>query len=76
MPASKGRFHPPAKVSRIMAQIVGISDTSTSNATTVYGPTCGSGSLLLKVGAAAAAKVTLYGQEKDAATTGLARRRR
>jgi type I restriction enzyme M protein len=36
-------------------------------------PTCGSGSLLLKVGDQATAKVTLYGQEKDAATAGLAR---
>jgi type I restriction enzyme M protein len=42
--------------------------------TTVYDPTCGSGSLLLKVGdAAKTPKVTLYGQEKDAATSGLAR---
>src|SRR6266571_1892383 len=40
---------------------------------TVYDPTCGSGSLLLKVGDQASAKVTLYGQEKDAATAGLAR---
>ena len=36
-------------------------------------PTCGSGSLLLKVGDEATARVTLYGQEKDAATSGLAR---
>ncbi|MEJ7712076.1 MAG: N-6 DNA methylase [Pyrinomonadaceae bacterium] len=41
--------------------------------TTVYDPTCGSGSLLLKVGDEASARVTLYGQEKDAATSGLAR---
>jgi type I restriction enzyme M protein len=39
----------------------------------VYDPTCGSGSLLLKVGDEASAQVTLYGQEKDAATSGLAR---
>ena len=39
----------------------------------MYDPTCGSGSLLLKVGEAAKAKVTLYGQEKDSATSGLAR---
>jgi type I restriction enzyme M protein len=39
----------------------------------VYDPTCGSGSLLLKVGDEATSKVTLYGQEKDAATSGLAR---
>ena len=70
---SKGQFYTPAEVSRIMAQIIGIRDAVTSNATTVYDPTCGSGSLLLKVGDAAHAKVTLYGQEKDAATAGLAR---
>ena len=47
---SKGQFYTPAEVSRIMAQIIGIRDAKTSAATTVYDPTCGSGSLLLKVG--------------------------
>ncbi len=70
---SKGQFYTPAEVSRIMAQIIGIHDAHTTNDTTVYDPTCGSGSLLLKVGDEARAKVTLYGQEKDAATSGLAR---
>ena len=70
---SKGQFYTPAEVSRIMAQILGIRSAATSNETTVYDPTCGSGSLLLKVGAEATAKVTLYGQEKDAATSSLAR---
>ena len=70
---SKGQFYTPAEVSRIMAQIIGIGDAQTTNNTTVYDPTCGSGSLLLKVGDEAKAKVTLYGQEKDAATSGLAR---
>ncbi len=70
---SKGQFYTPAEVSRIMAQIIGISEAHTSNDTTVYDPTCGSGSLLLKVGDEANAKVTLYGQEKDTATSGLAR---
>ena len=70
---SKGQFYTPAEVSRIMAQILGIATAKTSNDTTVYDPTCGSGSLLLKVGDTATAKVTLYGQEKDAATSGLAR---
>jgi type I restriction enzyme M protein len=70
---SKGQFYTPAEVSRVMAQIIGISDAKTTNATTVYDPTCGSGSLLLKVGDAASTDVTLYGQEKDAATSGLAR---
>ena len=62
-----------AEVSRIMAQIIGIHDAKTSAATTVYDPTCGSGSLLLKVGDEAGTPVTLNGQEKDAATSGLAR---
>ncbi len=69
---SKGQFYTPAEVSRIMAQIIGIHDAKTTSATTVYDPTCGSGSLLLKVGDEATAQVTLYGQEKDAATSGLA----
>src|SRR5213594_3734994 len=70
---SKGQFYTPAEVSRIIAQIIGIRVAKTTNATTVYDPTCGSGSLLLKVGDEASANVTLYGQEKDAATSGLAR---
>ena len=69
---SKGQFYTPAEVSRIMAQIIGIGSAKTTSATTVYDPTCGSGSLLLKVGAAARGKITLYGQEKDSATAGLA----
>ncbi len=70
---SKGQFYTPAEVSRIIAQISGIHDAATTSSTTVYDPTCGSGSLLLKVDDAAVTKVTLYGQEKDAATSGLAR---
>jgi type I restriction enzyme M protein len=70
---SKGQFYTPAEVSRVIAQIVGIRDAPTTTSTTVYDPTCGSGSLLLKVADAARLKVTLYGQEKDAATAGLAR---
>ena len=70
---SKGQFYTPAEVSRIIAQITGIREATTSASTTVYDPTCGSGSLLLKVGDEAATTVSLYGQEKDAATTGLAR---
>jgi type I restriction enzyme M protein len=70
---SKGQFYTPAEVSRVMAKIIGIHEATTTNDTTVYDPTCGSGSLLLKVGDEARAKVTLYGQEKDTATSGLAR---
>lgn len=70
---SKGQFYTPAEVSRIIAQIIGIRDAKTSANTTVYDPTCGSGSLLLKVADEARTPVTLNGQEKDAATSGLAR---
>jgi type I restriction enzyme M protein len=74
---SKGQFYTPAEVSRIMAQVLGIHNAQTSNDTTVYDPTCGSGSLLLKIGDEAkrgkGVQVTLYGQEKDNATAGLAR---
>ena len=74
---SKGQFYTPAEVSRVIAQILGIRHAKISNDTTVYDPTCGSGSLLLKIGDEARhgkdVKVTLYGQEKDNATAGLAR---
>ncbi len=70
---SKGQFLTPAEVSVIMAQIIGIHQAKTSASTSVSDPTCGSGSLLLKVAHAARTPVTLYGQEKDAATSGLAR---
>jgi type I restriction enzyme M protein len=69
---SKGQFYTPAEVSRVIARIIGIRDAHVTNHTTVYDPTCGSGSLLLKVADEAHAEVTLYGQEKDAATAGLA----
>jgi type I restriction enzyme M protein len=70
---SKGQFYTPAEVSRVIAEVLGIRTANTTNDTTVYDPTCGSGSLLLKVGDAASARVTLYGQEKDSTTAGLAR---
>ena len=70
---SKGQFYTPAEVSRVMAQVLGIAQAKTSPDTTVYDPTCGSGSLLLKVAEAASTSVTVYGQEKEEATSGLAR---
>ena len=70
---SKGQFYTPAEVSRIMAKILGIREARTSGSTTVYDPTCGSGSLLLKLADEATTQVSLYGQEKDATTSGLAR---
>lgn len=70
---SKGQFYTPAEVSRVMAQVLGIAKAQTSPNTTVYDPTCGSGSLLLKVAEAAPTPVSVYGQEKEEVTSGLAR---
>jgi len=69
---SKGQFYTPAEVSRIIAQVIGISPENAKGSTTVYDPACGSGSLLLKVAAQAGRRITLEGQEKDVATAGLA----
>lgn len=70
---SKGQFYTPSEVSRVIASIIGIGSAQTNSKTSVYDPTCGSGSLLLKVADAAGTPVTLYGQEKDSATSSLAR---
>ena len=70
---SKGQFYTPSEVSRIIAKVIGISPKNTRAATTAYDPTCGSGSLLLKVAAEAGTRITLEGQEKDVTTAGLAR---
>jgi len=69
---SKGQFYTPAEVSRILAKVVGIGP-STRQDQTVYDPTCGSGSLLLKAAAEAPRGMTIYGQEKDNATWALSR---
>ena len=70
---SKGQFYTPAEVSRVIAKVIGISPQNTKASTTAYDPTCGSGSLLLKVAAEAGKHITLEGQEKDVTTAGLAR---
>ncbi len=70
---SKGQFYTPSEVSRIMAKVIGISPEKAVASTTAYDPTCGSGSLLLKVAAEAGTHITLEGQEKDVTTAGLAR---
>ena len=69
---SKGQFYTPAEVSRILAKVVGIGP-ETKQDQTVYDPTCGSGSLLLKVADEAPHGITIYGQEKDNATWALSR---
>jgi type I restriction enzyme M protein len=69
---SKGQFYTPAEVSRVMASLLQI-PADTPKSTTVYDPTCGSGSLLIKVADAAPNGLTIYGQENDVATWALAK---
>ena len=71
---SKGQFYTPAEVSRIMAKVVGVDRSAELSEPTIYDPTCGSGSLLLKASdEASAANIAIYGQEMDNATWALAR---
>lgn len=69
---SKGQFYTPSEVSRILSKILGI-NKDTKQDETAYDPTCGSGSLLLKVNDEAPNGLTLNGQEKDNATAALAK---
>jgi type I restriction enzyme M protein len=73
---SKGQFYTPAEVSRIMAKVIGV-NTARSADQTIYDPTCGSGSLLLKAHDEARSHtgldLALYGQENDNATAALAK---
>jgi len=69
---SKGQFYTPAEVSRVMAKVVGIGP-DTRQDQTIYDPTCGSGSLLLKAAAEAPRGITIYGQEIDNATWAMAK---
>jgi len=73
---SKGQFYTPAEVSRIMAQIIGV-EKVTSPEQSVYDPTCGSGSLLLKVAETAKdntqIEMSIYGQEIDIDVANLAK---
>lgn len=68
---SKGQFYTPSEVSRILAKVISV-DKADKPSFTVYDPTCGSGSLLLKVVDESKKGLTIYGQEKDIATKGLA----
>jgi type I restriction enzyme M protein len=64
-----GEFYTPQQVSKIMAKVVSLGKIRLKN---VYDPTCGSGSLLLRV--SKEAKVTdFYGQELNTTTYNLAR---
>jgi type I restriction enzyme M protein len=68
---SKGQFYTPAEVSRIMAKVID-ANKATGTMQAVYDPTCGSGSLLLKVADEAPKGISIFGQELDNATAGLA----
>ncbi|RVZ86966.1 type I restriction-modification system subunit M [Helicobacter pylori] len=68
---SKGQFYTPSEVSLLLSLLLGI-DENTRQDKTIYDPTCGSGSLLLKASSLAGKKgLTIYGQEKDISTTAL-----
>lgn len=64
-----GEFYTPQQVSKILAKIVTMGKTDLKN---VYDPTCGSGSLLLRVSREAKVR-TFYGQELTSTTYNLAR---
>ena len=70
---SKGQFYTPGEVSRVMAKVIGLNKTKKGKKTTIYDPTCGSGSLLLRAMCETPEGATVYGQEKDNATVGLAK---
>ena len=70
---SKGQFYTPAEVSRVMARLVGIAHDARPGVLSIYDPTCGSGSLLLRARAEAPREASLDGQERDLATIGMAR---
>lgn len=64
-----GEFYTPQQVSRILAKLVTINKSKLQN---VYDPTCGSGSLLLRVGKETKVS-SYYGQEFNSTTYNLAR---
>jgi type I restriction enzyme M protein len=73
---SKGQFYTPSEVSRTMALVIDLGK-ATHAGQSIYDPTCGSGSLLLKAHDEAKSRtgldLALYGQEMDNATSALAR---
>ena len=64
-----GEFYTPQQVSKILAKIVTVNKENLKN---VYDPTCGSGSLLLRVSKEAKVR-KFYGQELTSTTYNLAR---
>ncbi|BAZ84384.1 type I restriction-modification system subunit M [Dolichospermum compactum] len=65
-----GEFYTPQPVSTLLAKLV---TSEKPNLKTVYDPTCGSGSLLLRVKREAAHVDKIYGQEMNRTTYNLAR---
>lgn len=65
-----GEFYTPQEVSMVLAKIV---TTGKSKLRSVYDPTCGSGSLLLRVAKEVQEVSTFYGQELNRTTYNLAR---
>ena len=78
---SKGQFYTPSEVSRIIARLIGIGNIKQmpTKKWTLYDPAAGSGSLLIRAADEAPVNengdsiVTIFGQEKDHATAGLAK---
>ena len=78
---SKGQFYTPSEVSRIIARLIGIGDIKPgiTKKWTLYDPAAGSGSLLIRAAdeaptdANGRSSVSIFGQEKDHATAGLAK---
>ena len=70
---SKGQFYTPAEVSRVMAKVLRIDELNRAEQS-IYDPTCGSGSLLLRALAEASNhRVSICGQERDSTTAALAK---
>ncbi len=69
---SKGQFYTPSEVSRVIAKVIGIRNAKSASES-LYDPTCGSGSLLLKASDEAPVNISIYGQEMDTATRALAK---
>jgi type I restriction enzyme M protein len=65
-----GEFYTPQEVSKILAKIV---TTGKNKLKSVYDPTCGSGSLLLRVAKEVSEVNNFYGQEMNRTTYNLAR---
>ena len=75
-----GEFYTPQQVSKILAKLVTLGDGANGSVKSVYDPTCGSGSLLLRVarelddsGKQGSHQLEFCGQEQNPSTFNLAR---